>query len=75
MSASLSELVEAQDTLNAALKSAVETFLATSPEFSFNYCNIQNTSSVGDTRTVSVNSTVEATVDSARITRTSPTGA
>lgn len=67
----INELALAQDTMNNAIKEAVETFLA-EPSVNFQHGNVQAHRDVTGVVVVNVTTSVDAVIDNARITRTAP---
>lgn len=68
---SLSVLSAAQDTLNAAIKTAVESFLE-DPAVNLQHGNISAYRQPEGELVVKVTTTIDAVIDNARITRTAP---
>lgn len=68
---SLSVLAAAQDTLNASIKTAVESFLE-DPSVNLQHGQITAYREHDGNLVVNVTTTIDAVIDNARITRTAP---
>lgn len=68
---SLSVLAAAQDTLNASIKTAVESFLE-DPAVNLQHGQITAYRDPSGELVVNVTTTIDAVIDNARITRTAP---
>lgn len=67
----LQELATAQDTMNANIKLAIETFLA-DPTVNFQHCNAYAHRDATGNVVVTVTTSVDAIIDNARVTRMAP---